>query len=338
MAKVESRTGKELQAQVEETIHRAQQYMLGIQYAEGFWWGELESNPTMEAEYLMLSYFLGAENKERWHKIANYILGRQQEDGSWAQYYQAPGNLSTSVECYFALKLAGVPADTIAMQKARDFILSKGGVPQVRIFTKIWLALFGQWDWKGVPVMPPELMFLPTWFPFNIYEFSSWARATMVPMTIILADKPERPVPEWAAIDELYPTPRDQVDYSLPRPKSVLGWRSFFYGTDRLLRLYEKIPVKPGRSLAKRKATQWILDHQESDGSWGGIQPPWVYSLIALKVLGYPLDHPALKKGFEGFEGFAIEEEDTWRVQGVGSISSVPRPFLGKPMVETVLV
>ena len=315
MVKVESRTEKELQTQVEQTIHKAQQYMLGIQYAEGFWWGELESNPTMEAEYLMLSYFLGLENKERWRKVTNYIFSRQQEDGSWAQYYQAPGNLSTSVECYFALKLSGVSADTIAMQKARDFILSQGGVPRARVFTKIWLALFGQWDWKDVPVMPPELMFLPTWFPFNIYEFASWARATIVPMFIILTDKPVKPVPPWAAIDELYPIPRDRAQYSISRPRRFLSWEAFFYGVDRLLRLHERMPVKPTRAWAKKKVAHWILSHQEADGSWGGIQPPWVYSLIALKQLGYPLDHPALKKGFEGFEGFAIEEEGTWRVQ-----------------------
>lgn len=315
MAKVADRIEEQLKARVGNTIHKAQQFMLSIQQEEGFWWGELESNPTMEAEYLMLSYILGVEDKERWRKIANYILDRQQEDGSWAQYYQAPGNLSTSVECYAALKLAGVATDSDAMNKAREFILSKGGVPQVRIFTKIWLALLGQYDWKGVPAMPPELMFLPTWFPFNIYEFSSWARATIVPMTIILTEKPVKALPDWASIDELYPAPRDKVDYSLSRPKPIPSWSSFFYGADRLLRLYEKAPIKPGRSWAKQMAAQWILSHQEADGSWGGIQPPWVYSLIALNHLGYPLDHPTMKMGLQGFESYAIEEEDTWRVQ-----------------------
>ncbi len=300
---------------MENTIHKAQRYMLSIQHEDGFWWGELESNPTMEAEYLMLTYILGAEDKERWRKIVNYISGRQQEDGSWAQYYEAPGNLSTSVECYTALKLAGVSTDSDSMIKAREFILSRGGVPEVRIFTKIWLALLGQYDWKGVPAMPPELIFLPTWFPFNIYEFSSWARAPIVPMTIILTEKPVKAVPDWASIDELYPVPREKVDFSMPRPKPIRSWRSFFYGADRLLRFYEKAPIKPGRSWAKQMAAQWIISRQEADGSWGGIQPPWVYSLIALNHLGYPVDHPAMKTGLQGFESFAIEDGDTWRVQ-----------------------
>ena len=315
MDEVQSKIKEELLEAVEGTIQRSHSYLRSIQYPEGYWWGELESNPTMEAEYLMLTYFLGEADLERWQKLANYLLSRQREDGSWGQYFEAPGDLSTSVECYFALKLAGIPADRPEMRNAREFILSKGGVPKVRIFTKIWLSLSGQWEWKGTPAMPPELMFLPSWFPFNIYEFSSWARATIVPMLIILSERPVRPAPKWANIDELYPQPRDRTDYSLPRSSSFFSWRTAFHLADKLLRVYNMMPIKPGRGAAMRRAINWIVSHQEADGSWGGIQPPWVYSLIALKQMGLTMDHPIMKKGFEGFEGFAIEEGDTWRVQ-----------------------
>ena len=300
---------------VDRTIQRSHQYFLSVQYQDGYWWAELESNPSMEAEYLLLTYFLDVVDKERWRKLTNYLLNKQRDDGSWGQYYGAPGDLSTSVECYLALKLAGVSPDRPEMRKAREFILSKGGVPKVRIFTKIWLSMFGQWEWEGTPIMPPELMLLPNWSPINIYEFSSWARATIVPMLIILTERPVRPLPDWAGIDELYPMPRELTDYSLPRPQELFSWSRFFHVADKLLGLYQKMPVKPGRKIATQKAIEWIVSHQEADGSWGGIQPPWVYSLIALNHLGYPIDHPVVKKGLEGFEGFAIEERDTWRVQ-----------------------
>ena len=300
---------------VERTIQRSHQYFLSVQYQDGYWWAELESNPSMEAEYLLLTYFLDVVDKERWRKLTNYLLNKQRDDGSWGQYYGAPGDLSTSVECYLALKLAGVSPDKPEMRKAREFILSKGGVPKVRIFTKIWLSMFGQWEWEGTPIMPPELMLLPNWSPINIYEFSSWARATIVPMMIILTERPVRPLPDWAGIDELYPMPRELTDYSLPRPQELFSWSRSFHVADKLLGLYQKMPVKPGRKIATQKAIEWIVSHQEADGSWGGIQPPWVYSLIALNHLGYPIDHPVVKKGLEGFEGFAIEERDTWRVQ-----------------------
>jgi len=298
---------------IDEAIKRAQDYLLRIQYPEGYWWGELESNVTITAEYLLLTHFLGADAPARWQKIVNYLKNQQLADGSWNIYYAGPGDLNATIEAYFALKLAGVSKDEPFMQRAKEFILAKGGVPKARIFTKIWLALFGQYPWEALPVMPPEMMFLPSWFPFNIYEFSSWARATIVPMLIILTKKPIFPLPKQAGLDELY-LPKER-DYSLPKSPKRLSWRNFFLLIDKLFRLYEMFPWKLGRQRAIKRVERWILEHQEADGSWGGIQPPWVYSLIALKCLGYSLDHPVMAKGLKGFEGFAIETKDTWRVQ-----------------------
>ena len=302
-----------LAERVRKAAIRCHNYFRGAQHPDGYWWGELESNPTMEAEYLMLSHFLGRKNPERWRKVANYILTKQQDDGSWGQYFEAPGDVSTSVECYFALKLAGHRSDSPQLTRAREFILNKGGVPKTRVFTKIWLALFGQWDWSGTPNLPPELILLPSWAPFNIYEFSSWARATIVPMSIILTERPYCPVPDDSRIDELYPSGREATDFSLSMPEDWIS-RGLFT-LDRLMNLYRKVPMQPLRGLARRRAIQWILEHQEADGAWGGIQPPWVYSLIALHHAGDEEFADALNKGFDGFDSFAIEDDDTCSVQ-----------------------
>jgi squalene-hopene/tetraprenyl-beta-curcumene cyclase len=144
--------------------------------------------------------------------------------------------------------------------------------------------------------MPPELMLLPPSAPFSIYRFSSWARGTIVPLLLLMNDRPVRPVPDAARLDELRvpgiapPAPRDALD-------------RFFLAVDRALRFYGRLPFHPLREQAREAAEKWILAHQEADGSWGGIQPPWVYSLMALSSLGHPLDHPALKKGLEGMHG-----------------------------------
>jgi squalene-hopene/tetraprenyl-beta-curcumene cyclase len=164
-------------------------------------------------------------------------------------------------------------------------------------------------------------MLLPSGAPFNIYEFSSWARPTIVPLLIVFTYRPVCQVPDWANIDELYPQPRSQTDYRLPRPPSRVGWAPFLYRLDKLLRMYQKLPLHPFRTLAERNAVRWMLEHQEADGSWGAIQPPWVYALIALRVLGFAADDPVIEKGFQGFDGFAIEDEDTYSLQG--SISPV---------------
>ena len=312
----------DLQAQerreaIKAAIARTQQHLLRAQSPEGWWWGELESNVTITAEYLFLTHFLGVGDAARWTKIAAYLRDQQRDDGTWGIYYAAPGDLSTTIEAYLALKMAGVSPDAPCMHKARSFILSKGGVPKARIFTKIWLALLGQYDWRGLPVMPPELIFLPSWFPFNIYDFACWARGTIVPMFILLTEHPVRPVPPTADVSELYCQPADHLDWSLPDrgPAPLLSWRRFFLGMDNTLRRLEQQRWKPLRKAARRACERWILAHQEADGSWGGIQPPWVYSLLALSVLGHAPTDPVMAKGLRGFEGFAIEDERTFRTQ-----------------------
>src|SRR3990170_1266111 len=305
-----------LDGAIDEAIRRSQEYFLRTQHPDGYWWGELESNVCMAAEYLLLTYFMGVADEGRRRKIVSYLRSQQRPDGTWAIFYDGPPDINATVESYFALKLVGVSPEEPAMRKAREFVLSAGGVPRARVFTKIWLALFGQWDWRGVPVLPPEMIFLPPWFPLNISDFSSWARATIVPMLIILNERPVCPVPDSARIDELYPAPRDLIDYALPRPQGLLSWKRFFHAADGLLRRYERVAFKPLRRAAYRVAERWIVAHQEADGSWGGIQPPWVYSLMALKVRGYPLDHPVIEKGLKGFEGaFAVEDERIFNPQ-----------------------
>jgi squalene-hopene/tetraprenyl-beta-curcumene cyclase len=316
----ESRSSSDpLGAAASEALRKVRDYFLRTQHTDGYWWGELESNPTMEAEYVLLAHFLKSDEGDRIPRVAEDIRRRQSPDGSWCMYYGAPGDLSTTIECYFALKLAGTSPSTPTMVKARDFILANGGIPKARVFTKVWLALFGQWDWRGTPAMPPELMLVPTWAPFNIYKFASWARATIVPLLVILTQHPTRPLSAELALDELYLGDRADADLRLPsRGGGLLSLERVFLVADRLLRWYEKVPWKPLRGLAIRRAERWIVDHQEADGSWGGIQPPWVYSLMTLSHLGRALDEPTMAKGLAGFRqqwSLPSDDGDALRVQ-----------------------
>ena len=301
---------------LDASIGRLQGYFRRIQDPDGFWWGELESNNTMEAEYVMLSQFLGHRNPERERHIVNYLRSKQLDDGSWAIYYGAPGDLSTTVECYFALKLCGEDPQSDHMRRARQFVLDRGGVPQTRMFTRIWLALFGQWEWTGTPSLPIEMILLPDWAPLSIYRFASWARGCIVPLSIVLSRRTARPVAPEHAIDELYPDGRSGTDYSIPPPPGFNLPRLVHLAERLLGKTYDRIPANPLRNFAERKAIRWILDHQEDDGSWGGIQPPWVYSLIALSVCGFDNDNPTMSRGFAGLDGFSIQKGDHWTIQG----------------------
>ncbi len=298
----------EAQIGVGDVVARAQERFRRMQYPEGYWWAELESNATMDAEYILMTHFLGARDDDIWRGIAQDVRGYQREDGTWALYDGAPGDLSTTIECYFALKLAG---DAGAhLDRARDFILSRGGIANARVFTRIWLALCGEWAWSDLPAMPLELMLLPPKAPLSIYRFSSWARATIVPLLILMDRRPIHPVPASASLAELRVTspapivPRDAIDRA-------------FLVLDRLLHGYQRLTLNPLRDRARDAAARWIVDHQEADGSWGGIQPPWVYSLMALHALGYGTDHPVIRRGLDGMHGRWLIRRDsgTMRVQ-----------------------
>jgi squalene-hopene/tetraprenyl-beta-curcumene cyclase len=74
--------------------------------------------------------------------------------------------------------------------------------------------------------------------------------------------------------------------------------------------------VKWLRRRAYDRIARWIVARQEADGSWGGIQPPWVYSHIALHAMGFGLDHPVMARGLDGFSSFLVEDGDRLRMQG----------------------
>jgi len=308
-------TASDASSPLDRAIGSSQQFFLRQQFPEGYWWAELESNVTITAEYLLLFHLLGIVSKEREKKIVSYLLSKQTEEGFWCIYYGGPGDLSTTVEAYFALKLAGLPADHPAMLKARAFILEQGGIIKCRVFTKIFLALFGQFAWFGVPSMPIELMLLPDWAYFNMYELSSWSRATIIPLSVVMDARPVKPFPENGTVSELYVRPPRPIDYTFTKEHGLFTWKNFFIGIDHCLKVYEKNPLRPLRGKGIAAAEKWILEHQEPSGDWGGIQPAMLNSILALHCLGYPNEHPAIVKGLQALKNFTIETDDTLLLQ-----------------------
>ncbi|MHB1535914.1 MAG: squalene--hopene cyclase [Acidimicrobiales bacterium] len=302
-----------------EALKRAQDHLLDLQHPDGWWKAELETNVCMDAEDLLLRHFLGILDPQTSAKAAAWIRSQQRPDGTWATFYEGPGDLSASIEAYVALRLAGDQADEAHLTRAAEWIRSQGGVGQARVFTRIWLAMVGRWDWEDLPVLPPEILFLPPWAPLNIYDFASWARQTIVALTVIMARRPARALP--FEIPELL---ADPPAGSPARRRAFAGSAFWFESLDRLLHHYEHLPAwfVPRRLLrhsALRRAEQWIVHRQEADGCWGGIQPPLVYSVIALHLQGYPLDHPVMRAALAGMDGFVIDDERGRRIEACQS-------------------
>lgn len=293
-----------------EATARAVEHLLSRQDERGWWKGDLETNVTMDAEDLMLRQFLGIQDPDTLDAAARFLRSQQGADGTWASFHGGPPELSTTIEAYVALRLAGDEPDAPHMAAASAWVRSRGGIAAGRVFTRIWLALFGWWRWEDLPELPPEIIYFPKWLPLNIYDFGCWARQTIVPLTIVSAKRPVRPAP--FPLDELHADPRRP---NPPRPPApIASWDGAFQRLDRALHAYHKVAFRPLRRAALRSCARWIVERQENDGCWGGIQPPAVYSVIALHLCGYDLDHPVMRAGLESLDRFAVWREDGSRM------------------------
>jgi squalene-hopene/tetraprenyl-beta-curcumene cyclase len=271
---------------LDAAVEHGAERLLSLQHPDGWWKGELESNATMIAEHLFLLHFLGLRDPGTDRLLANELLARRRGDGTWSIWFDGPPDLSVTVEAYAALKLAGVdPGD-----ETRSYIRRAGGVPKTRIFTRAFLALIGQWPWLRLPHVPVELILLPAEGPLSVYDFACWARQTMVALSVVEALRPVRP----SAID-----------------LSEIGGRK----TEPRRR-----PVLPPlRRHAIAVAERWVRERQEADGSWGGIQPPWVWSLVMLATLGHGFEDETFARGLAGWERFLVRDGDRLRPEACQS-------------------
>jgi len=299
--------------EVATAVRAARDYLHALQREDGHWCGELEGDTILESEYVLTFHFLGRAG-EKTSKAAAYVREKQLPDGGWPIYPGGAAEVSASVKAYFALKLEGEDSGAPHMQRARRVIESLGGIEACNSFTKIYLAIFGQYPWDRCPAVPPELVLLPDAFPLSIHRMSSWSRAILVPLSIIWGKRPSFRVPDGAGLGELAgpaarPSPRK------PRRLRERFWRAIFSGLDAALKGIERSPWKPLRERALRRAAEWTERRlAESDGL-GAIFPPIVNTIFALRALGIPADDPRVASQVRELEKLEIEENGTLRVQ-----------------------
>ena len=312
-------TDTAIDQKTELAVALSQKYLLSLQKEEGNWVGELVVDITLTANYILYMHWLGQVDFEKQAKCVRHILREQRPDGGWNIYPDGPSEVNASVAGYLALKLAGFTPDEPEMVKARATVMRLGGIPKCNTYSKLNLALLGLFPWNHLPIIPAELMLLPNWLYFNIHDMSAWSRTMVVPLTIINHFKPSRHLPEDKQLHELYPYGMEHRDFRRPwSPNTLISWQNFFLFWDWSLKLADSLPWRPFRNCALRKAEKWLTDRigTGSDGL-GGIFPGMMYSIIALKTLGYTDENPLLKKALKEFDDLHVDdrENDDYRIQ-----------------------
>src|SRR5437868_3846349 len=293
-----------------QATRRAVNHLLDRQSPEGYWWADLTADSTLESDFILLELWRHPPVDGVWNpptrplidKAVRSILARQLPDGGFNIYEQGPSEISATVKAYTALKLAGLHYDDPRLAQARERILAMGGMQAANSYVKVNLSLFGLYPREHAPAIPPEFMLLGK----LIYEMSSWTRAIVIPLSIVHAMNPQRPVPAGFALDELM---APGVPLVFPNDEGFFSWRNFFLKADVVLKWWERHGSKRLRKMAIQRAEKWILERSRYTDGVGAIYPPMMYVIMALDLLGYPKDHPDVQEAEKQFFSLLVDDE-----------------------------
>jgi len=299
---------------VEQAVARSVRWFLSAQAQEGYWWGELEADTTLESDYILYLHILGRLGSPKTENLARYIRARQLRDGGWSIFVGGPSEVNATVKAYVALRLAGDPASARHMVRAKERILELGGIEATNSYVRFYLAMVGAVGWSIVPSIPPELMLLPTWLPVNLYEMSSWTRGIVIPLAIVYARKPDWRLPDGVTVHDLFRVPGAKPK-SFAWDNQVISWKNLFLLLDRAIKVHERLPWKPARQAAMARARKWMLERLERSEGLGTIYPAMMNSIYALLADGGDTTDPLVAREIKFLERYEIEEEDTLRVQ-----------------------
>lgn len=309
-----SRVNRNFHERLRHAVTQSREYLLSLQKGDGHWCAELEADTTLESDYILYLHLLGMAEAGRVGKLANYIRPRQLADGGWNIYAGGPSELNATVKAWLALRLAGDAADIPHMALAANRIRELGGLEATNSFTRFYLALAGLIGWDMVPAIVPELMLLPSWFPINLYEASSWTRGIVVPLMILWARKPDWRLPAELDVEPLF-RDRAQRRKALAWGSKIFSWRNLFLAVDRGLKWKERLPGKLLRRRALKAAERWLLEHLDRSDGLAAIYPAMMNSIFALVAMGHPTDDPLTAREIGQMTALEIEEGDAIRLQ-----------------------
>ena len=303
---------------LDNAINSAVRFLQEAQHTDGYWVAELEGDTILESEYIIMMRFLGREDGDKLNKAASYIRKKQLDNGGWSLFPGGPVDISSTLKAYMALKMTGSNLDEPYMIKAKDAIRRAGGPSAINSYTKFYLSMLGLISWDASPAVPPEVMLLPKWFYFNIYEISSWSRTFVVPLSIIWAKKLTNPLDDSMRVDELF-TDEDRRKMRSQISRNPFTWRNFFLAADAVIKTVEKMKILPLRRISVRKAEKWMLEHFEHSSGLGAIYPPIIYSIIAMRALGYDDNDPHVNRAIEELRKLEISDGDNLHIQPCSS-------------------
>ncbi|WP_257346825.1 squalene--hopene cyclase [Pseudalkalibacillus decolorationis] len=288
---------------VEYEINRIISILVKDQTPDGSWDYAFDTGITTDAYMIILLRTLEINDEMLIQALVRRILSKQEQNGAWKLFYDEDhGNLSATIEAYYALLYSGYRnKKDKELLSAKQFILSTGGIEKASMFTNIMLALTGQLQWQSEFPLPAEIMLLPLSSPINFYDFSVFGRANLAPILILNDRKYQKKTKRSPNLSDLFVNRGIVHPYDQPEE-----WRNIFSSMKTELQKVTN-PNQNIQRLAIERAKQYMLNHLEPDGTFYSYFSATFLMIFALLSLGNPKDHPIITKAIKGLKLMACE-------------------------------
>jgi len=293
----------------------------------GSWEGEVVWCPMLAAQYVMLQHLVGATiSDERRVRLLRHFERTRLPSGLWGLHELSAPYLFVTTLVYVASRLLGVAPSDPLLAPAQTFIRDEG-ILTIPSWGKLWLALLGLYEWRGVPPLIPELWSVPEALPIHPSKFYCHTRHIQMAMSVLYGRKAR--APQCALLDqirdELYTEDYARVDWvaarrSLRAAELVTPPGRPLRATFELLALFERHhrPVPREHALRElERRIRWEL--QTTDHT--SISPvSGMLNILALRA-SY-IDDPEAKRALQRLEAWVWNDaEDGLRVAGARSAS-----------------
>lgn len=299
--------GETVKSKVTNGINRMITVLRKDQSSDGSWDYPFETGVSTDAYMIILLRTLEMNDEELIQALVERILSRQEKNGAWKLFYdEIDGNLTATVEAYYALLYSGYRDQTdTELIAARRRILEWGGIEKSHMMAKFMLSLTGQYKWPAFFPIPIEFILLPLSFPINFYDFSVYGRTNLAPMLILADQKFSLKTQRSPDLSHLFLSreSKENNEFFLYRSEDWRSFSSFIHqGIKNIIGLPTSI-----HSIALQQAKKYILDRIEADGTLYNFFSSTFLMIFSLLALGYPKDHPVITKAVEGLKGMACK-------------------------------
>lgn len=307
--------------QIETEINRIITVLKKQQADDGSWRHCVEGGPTTDAYMIILLRTLNIHDDDFIRRLAERIMYKQEQNGAWKLFYdEEEGNLSATVEAYYALLFSGYCKKTDEnIQAARQFILSRGGLTEVSMLTKIMLALTGQYPWPQHVLIPVEIMLLPPTFPLQFFDFVGYARVHIAPILLVADRKFVIKTQKTPDLSDLYvKNSTTNIDRQQCINQQSIQYRSILKLIKSGIEALHYYP-KHIHQFAIRRAEQFMLDRIEPDGTLYSYFSSTFLMIFAFLALGYSDKHPIILHAIKGLKTLTCKSNKHMCIQNFTS-------------------